>query len=247
MNSSAESFDIAGIPVVILAGGLATRLQPLTEKIPKVLLEVAGRPFAEYQLEQLRQQGVKRVVFCVGFLGEKVRDVVGDGQRWGMHLDYVFDGPTLLGTGGALKHATPFLGNIFYVLYGDSYIECDYASIGQAFLRSGKLALMTVFKNANQWDPSNVDFRNGQIRKYDKRTRTSDMQYIDYGLGVLKAEALNIYSDNSAFDLETVYKDLLVRDQLAGFEVYQRFYEIGSPSGLRETKEYLVQRMGTLK
>lgn len=243
MKVCPDFLDIKRTPVAILAGGLATRLRPLTEQIPKSLLEVAGRPFAEHQLEQLRQQGVKHVVFCVGFLGEHIRDALGDGDRWDMHLDYVFDGPSLLGTGGALKRALPLLGRTFFVIYGDSYLVCDYIAVGNAFHRSGKLALMTVYHNANQLEPSNIAFIHGQIQRYNKKDRTSDMHHIDYGLSVLNAEALSAYSEHKALDLETVYKDMLLQNQLAGYEVQQRFYEIGSPGGLEETRQYLSQRI----
>jgi NDP-sugar pyrophosphorylase family protein len=236
------------LPVAILAGGLATRLRPLTEQIPKSLIEVAGKPFAVHQLELLRQHGLTQIVFCVGYLGEQVQVVLGDGSRWGMSIRYAFDGPvlsgvegpTLLGTGGALRRALPWLGEAFFVLYGDSYLECDYAAVERAFHSAGKLGLMTVFRNTDQWDHSNVLFRNGRIERYDKRQRTPEMQHIDYGLGVLQAQALEVYPPDQPLDLAIVYQDLLARDQLAAFEVTQRFYEIGSPAGLAEIREYLA-------
>lgn len=230
------------LPVAILAGGLATRLRPITEKIPKVLMEVGGLPFAVHQLELLRRRGLKRVIFCVGFLGKMVQSTLGDGRQWGMELTYVFDGETLLGTGGALRQALPALGKAFFVMYGDSYLPCDYASAEQSFLASGKLGLMTVFRNAGKWDHSNVLFQNGRIICYDKQNPLPAMQYIDYGLGVLKSEALSPYKPDTYLDLATVYKDLLAQNQLAGFETTQRFYEIGSLEGLKETHAYLMQK-----
>jgi NDP-sugar pyrophosphorylase family protein len=230
------------LPVAILAGGLATRLYPLTQRIPKALVEVAGQPFAEHQLGQLRQHGVTQVVFCVGYLGEMVQEALGDGSRWGLSLHYVFDGPRLLGTGGALKRALPVLGEAFLVLYGDSYLECDYASVEQAFLASGKLGLMTVMRNANQWDRSNVLFAEGQILRYDKHHPTPDMQYIDYGLGAFRARTFEAYPEDQPLDLATVYQDLVHQGQLAGFVMAQRFFEIGSPEGLEETRRYLEQK-----
>jgi len=230
------------LPVAILAGGFATRLRPLTERIPKSLVEIAGKPFAEHQLELLHRSGVTQVVFCVGYLGEMVQAALGDGRRWDMRLHYVFDGPRLLGTGGALKRALPLLGEAFLVLYGDSYLECDYAAVEQVFLLSGKLGLMTVIRNANQWDRSNVLFADGRILRYDKRQPSSDMHFIDYGLGAFHARAFEAYPDDQPLDLATVYQDLVQRDQLAGFVVTRRFYEIGSPEGLEETRQYLEQR-----
>ena len=230
------------LSVAILAGGLATRMRPVTEHIPKALLEVAGKPFAIHQLELLRQHAIRRVVFCVGYLGEQIQETLGDGSRWGMELEYVFDGPKLLGTGGALRQAVPALGDAFLVLYGDSYLECDYKAVERAFLNSGRLGLMTVLHNNNQWDRSNVVFAEGRILQYNKRQRTSQMKHIDYGLGALQASVFNAYPAGEPLDLATIYQDLLAQDQLAGFEVTRRFYEIGSPRGLEETQQYLSAR-----
>lgn len=230
------------LPVAILAGGLATRLRPLTSSIPKSLVKVAGKPFAVHQIELLRRQGFAEIVFCVGYLGEQVQAELGDGSRWGVRLTYVFDGPMLLGTGGALRRALPWLGEAFLAMYGDSYLECDYAEVEHAFLSSGKLGLMTVLRNDDQWDRSNVVFGDGRIVRYDKRQRAPDMRHIDYGLGALRAQVFEAYSEGVGVDLATVYQDLLARDELAGFEVMRRFYEIGSPTGLEETQQYLTQK-----
>lgn len=226
------------LPVAILAGGMATRLRPLTNGIPKVLLDVAGKPFAVRQIELLRQHGFKEIVFCLGYLGEQVQACLGDGRHWGVKLDYVFDGAHPLGTGGALRKALPLLGEAFVVLYGDSYLEIDYEAVIQAFQVSGKDGLMTVFRNAGQWDRSNVLFQGGHIRRYDKRLSSPEMQHIDYGLGVLRSSVLKAYPTDKALDLAKVYQDLLARKELAAFEVDQRFYEIGSPAGLDETRKY---------
>ncbi len=227
------------LPVAILAGGLATRLRPLTESIPKILIDLHGRPFAEYQIDLLRRHGIKRIVLCVGYLGEQVQQALGDGSRWGVEIRYSFDGETLLGTGGSLKRALPLLGDAFFVMYGDSYLECPYEEIEAAFRASGKDGLMTVFRNENQWDTSNVVFEAGSILRYDKKERTPDMTYIDYGLGILKARTLASYAEGQVFDLSSVYQRLIEKGQLAGFEVFQRFYEIGSHAGLEETRQYL--------
>jgi len=229
------------LPLAILAGGLATRLRPLTEKIPKSLVEVAGKPFIVWQIELLRRNGVAHLVLCLGYLGGQVQAELGDGSRWGMQVDYIFDGPRLLGTGGALRRALPRLGEAFFVLYGDSYLDCDYAAVESAFRASGKLGLMTVFRNANLWDRSNVIFENGRIQCYDKKNLVPEMKHIDYGLGVLQASALVRYPADRVLDLATVYQDLLAQDQLAGYEVSQRFYEIGSPAGLQETRDYILR------
>jgi NDP-sugar pyrophosphorylase family protein len=221
-------------PVAILAGGLATRLRPLTEKVPKLLLEVAGEPFFSHQLRLLQKAGLTRIVLCVGHLGEMIEDRYGDGRSWGVHIDYSFDGPKLLGTGGALIHALPLLGDAFYVLYGDSYLPIDYLDVGRAFLASGRQGLMTVYENRGQYDSSNVWFEGGKIRVYDKKNRLPQMRYIDYGLGLLRASGLDGWPRDAVVDLADVYGRLVATGHLAGYEVSQRFYEIGSPAGLSE-------------
>ena len=149
------------LPVAILAGGLGTRLKPLTEAIPKALVEINGKPFLAHQLELLRARGVGRVVLCVGHLGEMIREFAGDGARFGVEVRYSFDGAALRGTAGALRNALPLLRGRFFVLYGDSYLTCDYAAVERAFMESGKPALMTVFRNEGRWDRSNVEFDGG--------------------------------------------------------------------------------------
>jgi NDP-sugar pyrophosphorylase family protein len=225
--------------VAILAGGLATRLRPVTATIPKALVEVAGRPFVEHQLALLKASGVERVVLCVGHLGEQVEAALGDGRRFGLSLAYAHDGGTLLGTGGALRQALPLLGEAFLVLYGDSYLECDYADVARAFLASGRRGLMTVFRNDGRWDASNVELRDGRIARYDKQDRSGTLTHIDWGLGALRASALAGYPAGQKLDLATVYADLVAAGQLAAYEVTRRFFEIGSPAGLEETRRHL--------
>ncbi|HEX7193305.1 MAG TPA: nucleotidyltransferase family protein [Thermoanaerobaculia bacterium] len=232
------------LPIAILAGGLATRMRPLTERVPKALLEVAGRPFAEHQLRLLRAAGITDVVFCVGYLGERVEETLGDGSRFGVSIRYSYDGDQLRGTGGALIRALPLLGDAFLIMYGDSYLDCDYAAVARAFVESGKLGLMAVIRNEGRWDKSNVLFENGRIVRYDKKNRTPDMLYIDYGLGALRRDALMTYPEEGVVDLADVYHELSLRNELAGYEMHERFYEIGSPEGLREADLYLRRRAG---
>jgi N-acetyl-alpha-D-muramate 1-phosphate uridylyltransferase len=230
------------LPVAILAGGTATRLRPITETIPKALVDVNGRPFAEHQLDWLRDEGVRQVIFCIGYLGEMIRDALGDGSRWDLSIAYVFDGPQLLGTAGALKRALPVIGPEFFVLYGDSMLTCALAPIERAFRQSGRAGLMTVFQNDDEYDRSNVLFEEGRIIRYDKEGRTPDMRHIDYGLGVLTDRALAPVPLDQKSDLVGVYQRLLATDDLAGVEVPERFYEIGSPQGLEETRAFLAAR-----
>ncbi len=230
------------LPVAILAGGLATRLGPISKTIPKALVDVGGKPFVVHQLELLRAHGIRRVVLCIAHLGDQIEAALGDGHALGIEITYAHDGGELLGTGGALRRALRLLGDRFLVLYGDSYLTCDYAEVIRAFEHSGKLGLMTVFKNNGQYDASNVVYRDGHIVCYDKTNRSPAMTHIDYGLGVFKAEALAGYPADGRLDLATVYQHLLARDQLAGHEVAERFYEIGSPAGLEETRILLAAK-----
>jgi NDP-sugar pyrophosphorylase family protein len=232
--SSSDHFDIGEWAVAILAGGLATRLRPETDKIPKALLKVAGQPFLAHQLRLLRADGIRKVVLCVGYRGEMIEQEFRDGSQLGVELSYSFDGPELLGTGGAIKKALPLLSKHFLVLYGDSYLPTNYAAPAQAFLASGKLGLMTVFRNEGRWDASNVWFDDGVIKSYNKKQPTSEMRYIDYGLGAFDRAAFTGGPVNNAFDLADVYRDLIAKKELAGHEEKQRFYEIGSREGLAE-------------
>ena len=229
------------LSVAVLAGGLATRLGPVTERIPKSLLDVAGRPFAEHQIALLRRHGITDIVFLVGHLGDAVRDTLGDGSRWDIRLRYAFDGPSPLGTGGALKQGLPVLTDPFFVLYGDSYLECDYGAVERTFRAGTASGLMTVCRNDDRWDRSNVLFENGRIRSYDKSGRRPGMRHIDYGLGVFRKAAFMAFEE-TAFDLVEVYTRLLAAGDLAGMEIPGRFYEIGSPEGLEETRGYLANR-----
>jgi NDP-sugar pyrophosphorylase family protein len=233
--------------VAILAGGLATRLRPMTESVPKSLLEVNGEPFAVHQLRLLQSKGIRHVVFCVGYLGELIQQTIGNGSSVGLQVDYSFDGPALLGTAGAVRNALPTLGDSFFVMYGDSYLPCDYAAIARQFQAASVLGMMTVFRNEGKWDTSNVEFQaggveGGKILAYSKTNRTPAMRYIDYGLGVFRAEAFQGLSVGKPCDLAELYAELLQRKQLAAFEVRERFYEIGSPAGLQETAEFLAAR-----
>jgi D-sedoheptulose 7-phosphate isomerase len=231
-------------PVVILCGGLATRLRPLTESIPKSLIDVAGRPFLEHQLLALREQGIEQVVLSVGHLGEQIREKIGDGGRFGLLIQYVADGPRLLGTGGAVKRAAELLDGPFFVLYGDSYLQVSYREAADRFDAAGTLGLMSVYRNEGKWDTSNVVFRDGLIIRYNKKERSPDMLHIDYGLGLLKKEALEGIPSEQPYDLASLYEDLVRKGQLAGLEVFKRFYEIGTASGLEETRQFLLQQDG---
>lgn len=227
------------LPVAILSGGLATRMRPMTETIPKALLPVAGQPFVHYQLEALARQGVKKVVLCVGYLGEMIETEVGDGARFNIEVHYSYDGNILVGTGGALKKAINLLGEEFFVLYGDSFLPIDFNAVEAKFKQANKPALMTIFHNQGQWDSSNVEFENGNLIEYNKKQPNSRMNYIDYGLSVITAQTVQNPEWGDVFDLSLIFQTLSRQSQLAGLEVFERFYEIGSPSGLADLEEFL--------
>jgi len=232
------------LPVALLAGGLATRLRPITETIPKALVDVAGVPFICRQLEYLHAQGIRKVVLCIGYLGEMIQAVVGNGSKFGLSVTYSPDGPVLLGTGGALKQALPLLEEQFFVLYGDSFLPVNFAAVEKVFFESKKSALMTVLENGNRWDKSNVLFRAGELIEYNKHAPRPEMAFIDYGLGVLTRSTLDSYPIGHNFDLAEMYHTLSLQGQLAGYEVHERFYEIGSHGGLKETETYFLNQKG---
>lgn len=227
------------LPVAILAGGMATRMGALTTTIPKALLDVAGQPFLFHQLALLRKAGVHRVVLCVAHLADQIEAAVGDGAAHGLEVLYSRDGAEMLGTGGALRRALPLLGERFLVLYGDSYLRCDYQAVARAFESSDKAGLMTVYRNDGQYDASNVSFVDGRILRYDKTPGLPGMTHIDWGLGAFKSTVFSSYTSQQRFDLALVYQQLLARDELLGYEMHERFYEIGSIGGLEETRQLL--------
>jgi NDP-sugar pyrophosphorylase family protein len=234
-----DTGPFSGPTVAILAGGLATRMRPATATRAKSMLAVAGTPFIAHQLRLLARQRFYRVVLCCGHLQEQVRAFVGDGATFGVYVRYSSDGLQPLGTGGALRQALPLLGSRFLVMYGDSYLAQPLQPVWDAYLSSRKAALMTVFRNHDAWDRSNVEFREGGIVHYDKHAPTPAMQHIDYGLNCFCAGAFADWPAGSRFDLADVQRRMLEEGELAGFEVTERFYEIGSPAGLAETDALL--------
>ena len=232
----------AGPPLPILAllaGGRGTRLAPLSNKIPKSMVEVAGEPFIAHQLRRYQGEGIRRIVICAGILAEQIEAYLGDGSRFGLEVAFSLDGPTPLGTGGALRKALPLLGDYFLVTYGDNLLDVRIPALVGAFLAAGRPGLMTVYRNENQWDRSNVEFADGVLLRHDKAHPTPAMAYIDYGMGILRGKVLAERPAEIPFDLADVYKKLAGQGALAGFEVSQRFYEIGSPEGLAETERFL--------
>jgi MurNAc alpha-1-phosphate uridylyltransferase len=226
------------LPVAILMGGLGTRLGDLTKKLPKCLIEINGKPFIDWQMDNLIQSGYTDYVFCVSHKSEMIQDYLGDGHQLGVNIKYSFDGPLLLGTGGAIKKALPLLGNNFAMIYGDSYLPINYFAAEQNFLSSRMQAEMTVYKNQNNFDSSNVEFSNQELINYDKINQSAKMKHIDYGLSYFRSSAFELVSDLEVFDLGSLYHSLAQNGMLGGYEVFERFYEIGSLVGIKDFSEY---------
>lgn len=227
------------LPLAILAGGYATRLGPLTKEIPKCLIEINGRPFVDWQLDLLVKNGYSEFVFCLSYKSELVQKHLGDGTSRGVNIQYSLDGETQLGTGGAIQKALPKLGDVFGVIYGDSYLQINYTEVEKSFLSSRFQAQMTVYENKNQFDSSNVEFVNGKLINYEKDSNNSHMHHIDYGITFFREAAFRPWGDSSSFDLSEVCHELATRGKLRGFEVFERFYEIGSREGIEEFSQYL--------
>jgi NDP-sugar pyrophosphorylase family protein len=229
-------------PIVILAGGLATRLRPITEKIPKSLIEINGVPFVYHQLELLEKKGFKNIHFCIGFLGEQVEKAVKESEYFKrLSITFSYDGNTLLGTGGTIRKIINQLPEYFFVTYGDSYLDIDFYDIQEIFKSKKQYyySLMTVYKNKDLFDTSNVIFENNSIELYSKSRKDLKMSHIDYGVGILSNKCMEIYDKNIIFDLSELYENLSLKKELYGYEVFQRFYEIGSLQGIKDLSNYL--------
>jgi NDP-sugar pyrophosphorylase family protein len=235
--------DPSPLPLAILAGGLATRLHPITQTIPKALVPVANEPFLAHQLRLLSRHGVRDIVLCVGHLGQQIEERFGEGQDYGVRLRYSYDGPELRGTAGALRHALPLLGEAFLVLYGDSYLDFDYGAVAEKMRASGTSALMTVIENSHGSEPSNVWFEDQRVLAYSKKNPQPQMRHIDYGLSAYRTECLAGFQGNDLADLQS---DLARNGRLMGFEVTVPYYEIGSHGGLKALESYLQRQQPRL-
>jgi MurNAc alpha-1-phosphate uridylyltransferase len=225
--------------LALLAGGMATRLHPLSLDTPKSMMRVAGEPFIAHQLCWFRNNGLREIVICCGHLCCHIQNFAGDGSRFGLHIQYSHDGESPLGTGGAIRAALPLLGRRFLIMYGDSWLAEPIEPIWRAFRNAGKPALMTVFRNDNRWGTSNVEQHNGTIRRYDKHNPSPAMHSIDYGLSAMESDVLARWKSRT-FDLAEVWSTLAASGQLAAYEARSRFYEIGSLAGLRETEAVIA-------
>lgn len=231
---------ISDIPIAVLAGGLATRIRPLTESVPKAMLEVNGRPFIDLQLELLYKKGLRKVVMCTGYLGEKIKDHVDDGSQFGLQVSYSSDGDKLLGTGGAILKAMPLLGNTFFITYGDTLLDDNYELLVDS---DPEFATMMIYKNDNQFDGSNVVF-DGEHALYSKSSPAKEANYIDYGIALVQSVIFDGYGNDQVFDLAEIYEELSSELKLKASVASKRFYEIGSFTGIEETNEMMPETDG---
>ena len=225
------------LPVVILAGGIASRLYPITKKIPKSLININGKPFIHHQLKLLRQKHVKDVIICLGTFGERIETFVGNGLWWDLNVRYSHDGSPLLGTGGAVKNALHLLPDVFFVMYGDSYLDIDLTELEKKYHTEKKSILMTVYRNDNKNDKSNILVKDSKIISYDKVNPTKEMKHIDYGISIVHKSVFDSY--NGVFDLATVFHDYIKKDQVSCFETITPFFEIGSFKGIERLKQHI--------
>ena len=225
--------------VVILAGGRATRLKPLTNNVPKSLIDIDGKPFLEHQLHFLKESGLTEIILCVGHLGEAIERHSGDGRKFGVNIKYSYEKTRLLGTAGALKNAEQLLDDRFFVIYGDSYLRLDFAAVMAFFKKYDKLGLMVIYKNYDLYDRSNVVIEGNLVKQYSKKGKTEGMVYIDYGASILRKKALESVPQNQAYSLERLFAKLIRKEELLAFEANTRFYQIGSPEGLEEFRGYI--------
>ncbi len=227
--------------VVILAGGLATRLGDITSKTPKSLIKIKGKPFIDWQLELLKDNGIDEIVMCLGHMSDQIISYTGDGNRYGLKIEFSIE-KNQLGTGGAIANAAPYLYETFGVLYGDSYLPIDYSRIFEAFQAYKKDALMTIYKNVNNSITSNVEYEQTKFFTYSKRLSSESMKYLDYGFSIFKRDLFMHRSNSSKWDLADLQEALAKEKILVPYEVYEKFYEIGSISGILELESYLERR-----
>lgn len=225
--------------IVILCGGLATRLSHLTKYTPKSMVEIEGKPFLEYQIENLKKHSIKDIVLCVGHLSEKIEEYFGNGEKFGVNLKYSYDKEKLLGTIGALKNAEPLLKDVFFIMYGDSYISVDFHKVRDHFMQHDKPALMVVYKNQDKYDRSNLIVQDNMVIGYGEKERTRDMIYVDYGTSVLRKKVLENVPKDTPYPTEQFFSELVKKRELMAFEVQERFYHIGDLEALEEFRSHI--------
>lgn len=228
--------------IVILAGGKATRLGDLAKNIPKAMVKINNKPFLEYQIELLKNKGLKDIVLCIGHLGAVIKNYFEDGKKFGVRIQYSEERDKLLDTAGALKKAAPLLNDEFFVMYGDAYLPIDYTKVEKYFKRSAFPALMVVYKNFNKYGKSNVIVKDNLVVDYNKDAQKNGMVYIDYGVLSSKKEVLNYIPKNKVFPMGILFKKLIDKKALGALETKVPFYEIGSVEGLRRFERMIKRK-----
>ena len=240
------TLTLEGVPFLILAGGRGSRLADQTKDIPKSMIGIGGEPFIAHVLNLLKREGVSRVVLLVHHLAEQIENFVGDGSRFGMNVSYSRDGKAKLGTGAAVKKALSEVDGDFAVMYGDTYLDISMAPLYNAFKGSQFNAMMTVLENDNKWQPSNCEFdqESGKLLKYDKKKPTANMHFVDFGLTFFAKESFAKHAKSvkkDSFDLSDIFRSMTKKSEMGGYAVNRRFYDIGTPESLIETRAYLSQ------
>lgn len=205
------------------------------------MVKIQGKPFIEYQLEFLKRARVSDVVLCLGHLGKQIEDYCGDGHKFGLNLKYSFE-DRFLGTAGAVKQAEPLLEEVFFTLYGDSYVFLDFPEMMSRFKQENGLGMMSVYENHDRYDKSNTAVDSGEVKKYSKKDKTPDMVYIDYGANLFRREALQMVPASEPYSMEALFNQLIARKELMAYEVRDRFYEIGTPQGLAEFERFIKEQ-----
>lgn len=226
---------------IILSGGKATRLSPLSDNLPKSLIEIKGKPFLYWQIELLKSKGIKNIILSLGHMKEKIEKYVIENNCFDINIKLVDDGKSSKGTGGAVKKASGIANDVFFVINGDSYTDIDFELLRNKYYESKFPAMMTIFKNTNAYDKSNISIRGDKVVYYKKENKDNNILYIDYGVSIFSKDIFKNYKKDR-FDLEEVYQDLIEKNALTYFEVYDRFYEIGSFDGIKDFENYLNQK-----
>jgi mannose-1-phosphate guanylyltransferase len=228
------------VQIVILAGGLGTRLRPITERIPKPMVDAGGRPFLEHIVRHLANQNFQRLLLLIGHLGEQVRDYFEHGQRFRVQIEYESE-PAPLGTAGAVRNALSKLDEEFILLYGDSYLPIDHWEVVQAFQESPCPGLIVVYdnRNADTGVANNVALgRDGYVRRYEKGRAAADLHYVEAGVLCFRREVFANLPAGEPISLEDeIYPQLIAQNQLRGFVTQQRFFDIGTHGRLAEFVE----------
>lgn len=225
--------------MVILCGGLATRLGDLAKNIPKSMIPIEGKPFLKYQIENLKKHSIKDIILCVSHLSGKIKDYFGNGEQFGANIKYSDDGEKPLGPIGAVKNAESLLEDVFFVMYGDSYLSVDFQKVYSYFTQNNKLGLMVVYKNYDKYDKSNLAVENGMVVGHRDNDKTKDIEYIDYGTSIFRKNALEFVPKNTFYSTKQFFSDLIKKEELLAFEAKERFYHIGNPDAIEEFRSFI--------